>query len=57
MRPSPKNVPPGVAHTNDFPGRYFKTDLVGDLAFGSSARSFETNAFKELFKHQRLKSF
>lgn len=57
MRPSPKNVPPGVAHTNDFPGRYFKTDLVGDLAPGSSARSFETNAFKELFKHQRCKSF
>lgn len=57
MRPSPKNVPPGVAHTNDFPGRYFKTDLVGDLAPGSSARSFETNAFKELFKHQRFKSF
>lgn len=27
MRPSTKNVPPGVAHTNDFPGRYFKTDL------------------------------
>jgi len=43
-----KMLPPqGVAHTNGLPGRYFKTDQVGDLAPGSTARSFETNTFKE----------
>lgn len=52
-----KMLPPGVAHTNDFPGRYFKTDLVGDFTPGSPARSFETNAFKECSNIRDARAF
>lgn len=48
MHPSIENVPPpGVAHTNGFPGRYFKADQVEDLAPAGTAKSFETDTFKE----------
>lgn len=43
----PQELPVWAETANEFPSHYFNTDLVGDLAPGNTARSFEINTFKE----------
>lgn len=43
----PQELPVWTENTNDLPSHYFKTDLVRNLAPGRTARSFETNTFRD----------
>lgn len=43
----PQELPVWTENTNDLPSHYFKTDLVRNLAPGHTARSFETNTFRD----------
>lgn len=44
---SPPELPVWAESANELPSHYFKTDRVGNVVPGSTARSFGMNAFKE----------